>query len=106
LTDAANDEGRPVHYTVVARGTAVIAADGVTVGTVERVLDNAREHIFDGLVIRVGDGSLRFVDAPEVRRTAERAVTLSIDSAEAEELPEPSYGVGLLSRLGNAFRGR
>jgi hypothetical protein len=106
LTGAAYDEGRPVHYTVVERGTAVIASDGVKVGTVDRVMDNAREHIFDGVVFRAADGALRFVDAPEVRRTAERAVTLTIDSAEAAALPAPSYGVGLLSRLGNAFRGR
>jgi hypothetical protein len=34
----------------------------------------------------------RFVDAPEVARIAERRVTLSIDQAEAERLPEPEGG--------------
>jgi hypothetical protein len=105
VTDA-HDEGAAIGYKLVTRGTPVISSDGATVGTVERVLDNAREHIFDGIIIRAGDGSLRFVDAPEVSRTAERAVTLSIDSAAADALPAPTYGVGLLSRLGNAFRGR
>jgi hypothetical protein len=100
------DEGQPIGYKLLARGTAVVASDGVEVGKVERVLDNAREHIFDGIIMRAADGSLRFVDAPEVARTAERAVTLTIDSAEAGALPPPAYGVGLLSRLGNAFRGR
>jgi hypothetical protein len=56
---------------------------------VHRVLDNAREHIFDGLVVSTADGR-RFVDAPEVARIAERRVTLTIGAAEARELPE--YG--------------
>jgi hypothetical protein len=31
----------------------------------------------------------RFVDAPEVARTAERGVTLTITAAEAAQLPPP-----------------
>jgi hypothetical protein len=45
------DEGRPVHYTAVERGTPVYSADGVVVGRVDEVVDNYREHILDGLVI-------------------------------------------------------
>jgi hypothetical protein len=67
----------------------VISSDGEQVGTVDEVLDNYREHIFDGLVIRTGAGERRFVDAPEVARTAERAVTLTITAAECAELPPP-----------------
>jgi hypothetical protein len=59
----------------------------VTVGTVHRVLDNAREHIFDGIVIKTPSGR-RFVDAPEVARITARQVTLSIDASAAESLPE------------------
>ena len=47
------------------------------------VLDNAREHIMDGVVFETPDGVRRFVDAPEVARTAERGVTLTIPAAEA-----------------------
>jgi hypothetical protein len=83
------DDGHAVHYTAVERGTPVYSSDGVRVGSVEVVLDNYREHIFDGLVITALDGSLRFVDAPEVRRTAERGVTLAIGSDEAAGLPPP-----------------
>jgi hypothetical protein len=43
-------------------------------------------------VLKRLDGDLRFVDAPEVKRTAERAVTLTITAAEAEELPPPEPG--------------
>ena len=88
------DDGHAVHYTAVPRGTPVYAADEVEVGTVVEILDNDREHIFDGVVIEGNDGKLRFVDAPEVKRTAERAVTLSIDAAQAEQLPPPARGPG------------
>ena len=57
------------------------------------MLDNYREDIFDGLVIVTSSGERRFVDAPEVERTAERAVTLNITAAECEQLgPPPSSG--------------
>ena len=83
------DEGHPVHYSAVRRGTPVYSSDGVAVGKVDAVVDNYREHILDGLVIEGSDRELRFVDAPEVARTAERAVTLSIDAAAVRELPPP-----------------
>ena len=89
------DEGQPVHYTAVAPGTPVYSADGVEVGRVEAILDNYREHIFDGLVIETTSGERKFVDAPEVARTAERAVTLTITAAEVARLgPPPSRGRG------------
>ena len=52
------------------------------IGTVRRVQDNAREHIFDGIVIDTPDGR-RFVDAPEVARIFERAVVLTITAEQA-----------------------
>ena len=57
------------------------------------MLDNYREHIFDGLVIETPEGEIRFVDAPEVKRTAELAVTLVIDAAAAAQLPPPEEGM-------------
>ncbi len=86
------DDGKAVHYTAVESGTPVYGSDGVRLGKVERVLDNYTEHIFDGVVMETESGDLRFVDAPEVARTAERAVTLTIDAAEAERLPPPEKG--------------
>jgi len=88
------DDGSAVHYTAVPKGAPVYSADGVEVGRVEAMLDNYREHIFDGIVMRTHAGDYRFVDAPEVKRTAERAVTLSITAAEAEQLPPPDKGPG------------
>ena len=83
------DDGHAVHYSAVERGTPVYSSDGVELGTVDAVLDNYSEHIFDGIVMEIPGGELRFVDAPEVQRTAERGVTLSIDAAAAAELPPP-----------------
>jgi hypothetical protein len=86
------DDGHAVHYTAVARGTPVFSSDEVELGTVDQVLDNYKEHIFDGIVMRTAAGDYRFVDAPEVRRTAERGVTLAITATEAEQLPPPEQG--------------
>jgi hypothetical protein len=86
------DDGVAVHYSELARGTPVYGSDEVQVGTVDQVKDLSREAILDGIVIKMTNGERRFVDAPEVARTAERAVTLSIASAEAAQLPiEPSW---------------
>ncbi len=86
------DDGHAVHYTAVERGVPVFSSDEVELGTVDQVLDNYREHIFDGIVMRTTEGEYRFVDAPEVKRTAERAVTLAITAEEAERLPPPEKG--------------
>jgi hypothetical protein len=86
------DEGHAIHYSAVQPGTPVYSSDGIEVGRVRAVLDNHREHIFDGLVFQEGGGSLRFADAPEVARTAERAVTLGIDAEEARRLGPPEKG--------------
>lgn len=74
--------GDPIGYKLLANGTPVTAMDGVTIGTVARVLDNAKEHIFDGIVVKTEDGQV-FVDAPEVDRIYERRVELTVDSAYA-----------------------
>jgi hypothetical protein len=103
------DDGVAVHYTALQRGTPVISSDGQQVGTVSRVLDNYREHIFDGLVIRTSDGAERFVDAPEVARTAERAVTLNISAVQVAELGPPEDGPrvsGSVKRLFGGLRRR
>jgi sporulation protein YlmC with PRC-barrel domain len=80
------DDGYAISYKLLERGVPVVTSDGSEVGTVERVLENEREHIFDGIVVRSPRGEL-FVDAPEVARIAERQVSLSIDAEEAAGLP-------------------
>ena len=86
------DDGQAIHYSAVAKGTPVYSSDGAEVGKVEAMLDNFREHIFDGVAFEDTDGVLRFADAPEVQRTAERGVTLSVTAEEAGQLPPPERG--------------
>jgi sporulation protein YlmC with PRC-barrel domain len=106
------DDGPAIHYSAVPRGTPVYDANGNEIGTVDQVMDNYREHILDGFVIRMPKHGLRFVDAPEVARTAERGVTLTITAAEAESLPPPPDGGAVLrpnlgsGTLGRLFGGR
>ena len=88
------DDGAAVHYSAVAKGVPVYSAEEQVVGTVVEVLDNYREHIMDGVVFDDPDGVRRFVDAPEVARTAERGVTLNISAAEAARLAPPATRPG------------
>ena len=107
------DDGHAIHYSALERGVPIYSADEVELGKVHEVLDNYREHIFDGIVMETAGGGLRFVDAPEVARTAERAVTLTNGAEEAAHLPPPEKGPpsfrprggGKLSRfLGGGWR--
>jgi hypothetical protein len=82
----AEGDDHQIGYQALPRGVPVLSSDGVRLGVVHRVQDNAREHIFDGIVIKTDKGR-RFVDAPEVARITLRQVTLSIDAAEAASLP-------------------
>ncbi|HEX5616951.1 MAG TPA: PRC-barrel domain-containing protein [Solirubrobacteraceae bacterium] len=82
-----DDDEHQIGYKALPRGVPVYTSDGVELGKVYRVQDNAREHIFDGIVVTTKDGR-RFVDAPEVARITISRVTLTIDSDEAKDLPE------------------
>ena len=104
------DHGHAIGYKVLPRGTPVRSSDGVQVGTVRRVQDNAREHIFDGIVVRTPDGR-RFVDAPEVAHITSRRVTLTITAAEAaDHLTQHRGTLGALEtnlrRTGSRWRRR
>jgi sporulation protein YlmC with PRC-barrel domain len=81
------DDEHQIGYKALPRGVPVLTSDGEEIGTVHRVLDNAREHIFDGIIINTKNGR-RFVDAPEVTRITTSRVVLSIDAEEAHNLPE------------------
>ena len=107
VTAGADDDDHQIGYKALDRGVAVHASGGEPVGTVHRVLDNAREHIFDGIVIDTPAGR-RFVDAPEVVRITRRRVTLSIGAAEVAALPEHRGAIGALQtraqRAGRRWR--
>jgi hypothetical protein len=86
------DDEHQIGYKVVPKGTPVEAADGARIGTVHKVLDNVREHIFDGIVISTSEGK-RFVDAPEVARITNLRVVLTISAAEVDEHLQPHRGL-------------
>ena len=101
------DHGDPISYQALQPGTPIVSSDDRELGTVERVIDNPKEHIFDGIVMRAGERHL-WVDAPEVARITERRVSLTIDAAAAGALTDyapgaPEYranvGGGRLSRF-------
>lgn len=103
------DDGLAVHFLSLKRGTPVYDSSDAQIGTVADVLDNAREGILDGVVVETPDGKRHFVDAPEVKRTAERAVTLTISGDEVAQLPPPSGGPSFgaqLDKLFSSFRRR
>ena len=93
-----DDDGSSISYKVLRRGTPVRSADGIKLGTVRRVQEAKRENIFDGIVIDTSKGK-RFVDAPEVARIAERAVTVTFPASDADQ-----YLAEVSSRLSARFR--
>jgi hypothetical protein len=105
------DDGNAIHYGAVERGTPVYGSDEVEVGKVDEIVDNFREHILDGIVVETPERKLLFVDAPEVARTAERGVTLTITAAEAASLPPPERAAAMFrpnpraGRFGRLFGG-
>jgi hypothetical protein len=103
------DDEHSISYLALPSGVPVLSSDGVEIGTVQRALDNAREHIFDGIVIKTAEGR-RFVDAPEVARITNRRVVLTIDAAEAAKLPPDRGTLGAmesnLRRTGQRWKRR
>ncbi len=85
------DLGDPTSYLELETGVPVYTADGERLGHVERVLADDDADIFEGLVVntRIGPGGHRFVDATQIDRLYMRGVTLTLDHAAAEQLPEP-----------------
>lgn len=88
MTDPERDLGLPSSYIALPRGVPVLTSDGVEIGVVKKVLAVHLKDVFDGIVVRTPSGD-RFVDGPEVARIYEGGVVLSIDAAQAAELPPP-----------------
>jgi hypothetical protein len=98
------DDDHAISFKVLRRGTTVLSSDGVELGKVRRVQEAKRENIFDGIVIDTAKG-LRFLDAPEVARIAERAVTATFTATEADEhLQEMSSRLSRRLRKGKTAR--
>ena len=96
------DYGEPSSYLAVEKGCAVVGSDGEKVGTVQHVLADEEEDVFDGIVIEthLGPGGMHFVDAPQVKECFDRAVLLTIPSAEVPELPKPTANPAVMEEHG------
>jgi hypothetical protein len=81
--------GEPTSYLTLEEGTKVVSSDGEQVGTVEHVLADEEEDIFDGIVIESGGHHL-FAEAALVDEMRAREVCLKLDAAACHKLPEPS----------------
>jgi hypothetical protein len=99
-----DDDGHAISYQVLRRGTPVRSADGLPLGTVRRVHEAKREHIFDGIDVDT-PGGLRFLDAPEVARIAERFVTTTFPASE-KDTHMVYRGSSIARRLGNTTTAR
>jgi hypothetical protein len=97
-----DDLGAPSSYLALQEDCAVFASDGARIGEVHAVLADAEEDVFDGIVIDASalPGGLRFADASQVAEIYERGVVLSVGSAEAERLPEPTDNPGVMEVTG------
>jgi hypothetical protein len=96
------DYGEPASYLTLREGCDVVSSDGEKVGTVQHVLADEEEDVFDGIVIdcHLGPGGLHFVDAPQVKECFERAVELSIPKAEVAQLPKPAPSPAVMENHG------
>ena len=81
----------PISWFEIEPGWRVDGPDGTELGSVEEVLGDQREDIFDGLAVVGSLGGLaHYVPAEQVTSiTNDGRITLSIDRETFERLPEP-----------------
>jgi hypothetical protein len=96
------DFGEPTSYMAVKEGCEVVSSDGEKVGTVQHVLADEAEDVFDGIVIdtQLGPGGMHFVDAPQVSECFERVVQLGIPASEVPRLPKPTANPAVMESHG------
>jgi len=83
------EQGTPISYQTLARGTPVVTRDGREFGTVDHVLAVSSEDLLDGIVVATSEG-IRFVDAPLIISMTDTQVACDLDDQQAAELPAPS----------------
>ena len=79
----------PVSWLLVEHGWKVVAADGTALGSVEEVIGDTGEDIFNG--ISVSPGLLRrpkYVPAEQVAEIMEGEIRLAITKEQFEQLGE------------------
>ena len=83
-----------------ARMIGLLTVTGIAIATPVSMSPAAAQ----GVTIETPAGERRFVDAPEVARTAERGITLTIPAEQVAELPPPPAGQGVTGAARKLFR--
>ena len=102
------EDDHQIGYQALPRGVPIVTTDGITIGTVAKVLDNAREHIFDGIVMRTDRAAAS--STPPKSPASPRAGQLTIDAPRPRLLAEYRGTLGAmetnLRRTGARWRRR
>lgn len=83
-----NEEGRPVAYIALARGTPVTSQSGRAFGTLDRVMDDKGE-IFHGIVVMTRQGR-KFVPRDSIERMTTTQIRCSLTDEQSRKLPQTS----------------
>jgi hypothetical protein len=78
----------PIAYTALEPGTPVQTSDGHGFATVQAVLVDEKVSVFDGILVRTGEG-IRFVDADHVGTIYTTRVCTTLSREQAANLPLP-----------------
>lgn len=85
------EDGRPVAYTALVKGTPVISQSGRLFGTVDRVLDDSQGDILHGIIVATAAGR-RFVARDCIERMTTTQVRCSLTDEQVSELPPAPPG--------------
>ncbi|HKF31694.1 MAG TPA: hypothetical protein VKB37_04900 [Jatrophihabitantaceae bacterium] len=111
----AADDGMPIAYSALQKGTPVVSASGTQFGVVEHVLEIPAEDLFDGIVVSTADG-LCFVDRDQIDNITTTRVRCVLTDEQAQTLSPPDgapvyqanplqdSGSSLHDRFGRMFR--
>ncbi|AMM21329.1 hypothetical protein AX769_15820 [Frondihabitans sp. PAMC 28766] len=97
-----SDDDR-ISYLALENGTRVLTASGTEIGTVEHVLQDSDLDLFDGIVVKTGDG-LRFIDSDKVGTITVGAVHSTVTDDEVAALQAPS-GSGVFEADPEEYQG-
>jgi hypothetical protein len=83
------DNGEPISYLALAKGTPVLGTSGQTIGTVEHVLQVPELDLFDGIVVDTESGR-RFIDRDRISSMTTTTVLCTLTDDEIADLPKPN----------------
>jgi hypothetical protein len=81
-----NDEGQPVAYTALTKGTPVTSQSGRAFGTLDRVLDDGKGDILHGIAVTTERGP-KFVARDSIERMTTAQIRCSLTDEQVHELP-------------------